>query len=212
MDRALAERRLFGGHFFDTSIVRRNILYLTGIVCGSEFAIKHAASEGRNLAQWGHRFHPVEMIYDDTFTAEVSRLLIEIAATLRILDDIAGSHVVAINFPVGNLLGPTGGTPMRLRDCCNKIIHARQLSFELGGGIMTYVDKNGEEVGECISYALPTILEMRGEQSGVELIAELDFMAFIKAATMVTYRYDDAIDELYEEPDAERDTTRSIKC
>ncbi|MCA8973031.1 MAG: hypothetical protein KDC95_24825, partial [Planctomycetes bacterium] len=77
---------------------------------------------------------------------------------------------------------------------------------------MTYVDKNGEEVGECISYALPTILEMRGEQSGVEWIAELDFMAFIKAATMVTYRYDDAIDELYEEPDAERDTTRSIKC
>jgi hypothetical protein len=47
--------------------------------------------------------HPLEMLFDDHCTAEVSRLLIEAAVTVRMLDDMAGHHVVGVNFTVVKL-------------------------------------------------------------------------------------------------------------
>ena len=201
MDKSKAASALFGGHWFDMASVRRNLLHLVGILAGSELVIMHMASEGRNLTGWDKRDHPLELLLDDHGTAEISRLLIDIAVTIRMLDDMAGPHVVSITFNVGELDEVESKQALTLREACNKIIHASNVQFDLGGGTTTYVNKDHEEITECVSYVRPTTLELRGDKVGKSWVAQLDIMAFVKAATMVTYRYDEALDELYKHRD-----------
>lgn len=198
MDRSKAATALFGGHWFDMNSTRRNLLYLSGILAGCENVIRYMAREGRNVEGWDQRDHPLELLFDDHCVGEISRLLIEVAVTIRMLDDMAGAHVVSIGFDIGTLDDGSGRRALSLREACNKIIHATSVAFDLGGGCTTYVSKAGEELTECITYVRPTTLELRGAKGDNVWSAELDIMPFIKAATMVTYRYDAALDELYE--------------
>lgn len=198
MEKSKAAEALYGGHWFDMGATRRNLMHFISMLAGCEFVMKQAALEGRNIEGWPKRSHPLEELYDDCFTSEASRLLIEVAVTIRMLDDMAGSHVVNVAANVGSIRTGEDLRPLTLREACNKIIHASQVSFNLGGGVTTYVNREGEEVGECISYALPDALELRGERGGLSWSAELDIVAFVKVAAVVTYRYEDALDELYE--------------
>jgi hypothetical protein len=198
MDRGKAANALFRGHWFDMNSARRNLLYLSSIFAGCEGVIKYMAHEGRNVEGWDERDHPLELLFDDHCTSEISRLLIEIAVTVRMLDDMAGPHVVSIGFKVGTFNQGRCDAALTLREACNKIIHATNVEFDFGGGVTTYVAKSGEELTECISYVRPTSLQLHGERAGEPWTAELDIMLFIKAATMVTYRYDKALDELHD--------------
>ena len=138
------------------------------------------------------------MLFDDHCTAEVSRLLIEVAITVRMLDDMAGHHVVGVNFTVGDIDEGSGLRPLTLREACNKIVHANNVEFDLGGGTTTFTDRMGDEVTECIVYLRPTSVVLRGNRGEQAWSAELQVFSFIKAATMVTYRYETALDELCE--------------
>ena len=198
IDEEKAAMALFGGHFFDMARSRVGLMQLASIFSGCESVIRQAAREGRNVAGWDERDHPLEMLFDDHSTAEVSRLLIEAAVTVRMLDDMAGQHVVGVDFSVGDIDEGSGRKPLTLREACNKIVHATHVEFDLGGGATTFIDKAGEEVTECIVYLRPTSVELRGTRANQSWSAELQVYAFIKAATMVTYRYEAALDELYE--------------
>jgi hypothetical protein len=198
IDEARAAKALFGGHFFDMARARIGLMQLASIFAGCEGVIREAAREGRNITGWNERDHPLEMLFDDHCTAEVSRLLIEAAVTVRMLDDMAGHHVVGVNFTVGDVDEGSGRKPLNLREACNKIVHATNVEFDLGGGMTTFVDKAGDEVMECIVYLRPTSVVLRGNRADQPWDAELQVYPFIKAATMVTYRYEAALHELYE--------------
>ena len=107
-------------------------------------------------------------------------------------------NIVSIDFPVGSVKEGTNHAVLSLREACNKIIHTKQIEFDVGGGLTTYIGKEQEEITECISYIRPSTLELRGKKSGNEWVADLEIMPFVKAATMVTYRYDDALEKYYE--------------
>jgi len=198
IDEAKAATALFGGHFFDMGRARIGLMQLASIFAGCEGVVREVAREGRNIAGWDERDHPLEMLFDDHCTAEVSRLLIEAAITVRMLDDMAGHHVVGVNFAIGDIDEGFGRRPLSLREACNKIVHATSVEFDLGGGATTFIDKAGEEVTECIVYLRPTSVELRGSRANQAWSAELQVYLFIKAATMVTYRYEAALDELHE--------------
>jgi hypothetical protein len=195
IDETKAATALFGGHFFDMGRARVGLMQLASIFAGCEGVIREVAREGRNISGWDEGDHPLEMLFDNRCTAEVSRLLIEAAVTVRMLDDMAGHHVVGVNFTVGDLDEGSGRRPLSLREACNKIVHATNVEFDLGGGTTTFTDKAGEEVTECIVYLRPTSVELRGNWEDRAWSAELQVYAFIKAATMVTFRYEAALDE-----------------
>jgi hypothetical protein len=163
-------------------------MHLLGMFAGCEFSMRQIEQEEVSFQRRNRKSHPLQELYDDHFVPEVSRILIQTAAAIRLLDDMAGSAVVAVTFPVGELVTAKKKTTLTIREACNKIIHASFVKFDLGRLSDTQID-----------FARPTTVELQGRKNKAKWTARLQIVQFVTAAAIVTYRYDEALDELHPE-------------
>jgi len=104
-------------------------------------------------------------------TSEVFRRLIALAVTLRSSLDEFGREPVDV---VGKLMvdnTPSQSTDLKLREACNKVIHAESVEFHPGAGV---VDRD--------TLPLSSVLEIWGTHHGKRWRVDLDVFAFLNAA------------------------------
>jgi len=114
----------------------------------------------------GEGFDPIYKI-QDVEEDEITRLLLNLAITARVIDDRQDRVLERVGSNCGQLEKNGGGQDveiLNLRDACNKIIHAKKVRFDVG-----------EDAGQ--SYLNPFIY-LYGEQNGKSWKATIDIIAF----------------------------------
>ncbi len=106
--------------------------------------------------------------------SELSRRLIALAVTIRNIDE-GGWLRNAKDPPVGTLIPderqPDSSEPLKLREACNKLVHAQDVDFFPG------VDDMDEDT------PISHIIELWGSKRGKRWIATLDLFKFVEAAS-----------------------------
>ncbi|MEQ5816794.1 hypothetical protein J3362_14855 [Marinobacter sp. NFXS11] len=116
---------------------------------------------------------------------KVPKLLISIAATLRIKNDDGGWHSNNRR-PVGRLspdlrgTSPTDDIPLTLREACNKIIHATRVHYDV-----EEVDRF-ESIGRKSGYLNPWVY-LYGTKGKKDWKATLNVTAFCKCSLETTF-------------------------
>lgn len=98
---------------------------------------------------------------------EITRILLSVAITARVIDDLANGVFDFVAEDCGNLEQGSKSKPLSLREACNKIIHASKIRFDV------------EDNGAGQAYVTPFIY-LYGEKSGVEWRATLDVLKFAR--------------------------------
>jgi hypothetical protein len=121
--------------------------------------------------------HDAAELHDPIFAlqevedSEISRILLAVAITARVLDDANERVLNEIAGECGTLLQdmrePENSVPLSLREACNKIIHASKLR----------VDLENNDRGR--SYLQP-FLYLYGQRNRIDWKATLDVIAFAK--------------------------------
>ena len=108
---------------------------------------------------------------------EITRLLVNIAATVRIVQDRDKDYFRKVKTRCGyfipDVARPRKREPLSLREACNKIIHARKFNFD----VRPIPVRDGEYVGP--QNALRPFMHLYGEQNSVTWKAALDIVAFV---------------------------------
>ncbi|MHB1334101.1 MAG: hypothetical protein ACYCY1_16040 [Sulfuriferula sp.] len=116
----------------------------------------------------GEGFDPIYKI-QDVEEDEITRLLLNLAITARVIDDRQDRVLERVGSNCGQL-EKNGGSQnvetLNLRDACNKIIHAKKIRFDV------------EEIAGQ-SYLNPFIY-LYGEQNGKDWKVTIDIVAFSK--------------------------------
>lgn len=157
------------GHLFDPSVVRRELWQLLLIFLADKpFTVlsEEAGHEGVSLGALQAEFAD----------HEITRILMNSAITLRILDDRDGGvfqHVA----PCGELSTNGQTEPLSLREACNKIVHASRVNFD--------VERlDGKPLDG--SYGWPTFLRptvyLYGNRQRADWRAALDVIAYVHGA------------------------------
>jgi len=97
--------------------------------------------------------------------SEISRILLTVAITARVIDDLHQNPFAFIGGSCGVLEDGQGEKPLSMRDAMNKIIHATSIHFD--------VDQNEE--GQ--QYVNPTIY-LYGDKNGSRWKATMDVLEF----------------------------------
>lgn len=150
------------GHFPNTSNTLLELYrLLTLFLASKSFAALRANYPGEG-------FDPIYKI-QEVENDEITRLLLSLAITARVIDDREGRVFELIGSNCGQIEKDvrTGDVEiLDLREACNKIIHAKKVRGDIG--------KEGEH-----SYLNPFIY-LHGEQNGKIWKANLDIIAFSK--------------------------------
>jgi len=150
------------GHFPNTSNTVLELHRLLSIFLAS----KNFAALRTNFP--GEGFDPIFQI-QDVEDDEVTRLLLTLAITARVIDDRQGQILDRVGSNCGKLeknIGEPIDEILSLREACNKIIHAKKIRFDV-------------EVDAGQSYLNPFIY-LYGEHNGKNWKATLDVVAFSK--------------------------------
>jgi hypothetical protein len=94
-------------------------------------ALKDAVAHFKSSGGPQYCTHPQERLRNELFHSQATKLLIETAIYMRILDDrFHGEYPLEIDFTCGTLVDKEiNKTPLTLREACNKIIHATSFDF-----------------------------------------------------------------------------------
>ena len=103
---------------------------------------------------------------------EITRILLAVAITARVIDDRQNKVFDAISESCGTLVDvvatPGEESPLSLREACNKIIHAQKIRFDLS------------ETDAHQTYLNPLIYLYGQRQNGAEWKATLNVIEFAK--------------------------------
>ena len=150
------------GHFPNTSNTLLELHRLLALFLAS----KSFASLRTNYP--GEGFDPIYKI-QEVEDDEITRLLLSLAITARVIDDREGRVFELVGSNCGQLEKDVGTTDVEildLREACNKIIHAKKVRGD--------VEEDGGQ-----TYLNPLIY-LYGEQNGKSWRAALDIVAFSK--------------------------------
>lgn len=117
----------------------------------------------------GEGFDPIYKI-QEVEEDEITRLLLNLAITARVIDDREGHALERLSSNCGQLnsnLENEDTEVLGLREACNKIIHAKKIRTDM------------EENATGQAYFNPVIY-LYGEQNGMSWKATLDIVAFSK--------------------------------
>jgi hypothetical protein len=124
-----------------------------------------------------HPFSQLRSYFEQT---EASRLMISIAATVRsTLDSAIDTETLGklLSPPVGTLIQdtdkPTQTKPLSLRECCNKILHADLIHFDL------------TEAKEWHKQAINPVMYLYGVHRRRAWKATIDILKFVELAYWV---------------------------
>ena len=118
---------------------------------------------------------PFRQMLDEHEESLITQLLIETAVLIRMKDDLfQQQHGIATDSTkniVGTLRNPataTAGSPLHLREACNKTIHAKLINFDL--------------VGEPHAHDryLQPMVHLHGEQRGTKWKAAIDIPKWVE--------------------------------
>lgn len=98
---------------------------------------------------------------------EITRILLSVAITARVIDDLADGVFDFVAEDCGTLEQANIKKPLSLREACNKIIHATKIRFDV------------EHNASGQAYVTPYIY-LYGNKNGVEWRATLDVLEFAR--------------------------------
>lgn len=150
------------GHFPNTSNTVLELHRLLSLFLAS----KSFAALRTNFP--GEGFDPIFQI-QEVEEDEITRLLLTLAVTARVIDDRQGHVLERVGSNCGKLkknIDEHDDEILSLREACNKIIHAKKIHFDLE-----------EDAGQ--SYLNPFIY-LYGDHNGKSWKATLDIVAFSK--------------------------------
>lgn len=111
---------------------------------------------------------------------EITRILLSVAVTARVVDDREGRVFELVAGPCGVLAETKDGknteVELTLREACNKIIHAKKIRFDV------------DETDEHQSYINPTIYLYGIRSNGLEWKATIDVIKFAEEYVSVVCR------------------------
>ena len=162
------------GFFFDGETIRPDLYRLLSCFYASADFARLAVRQGSR--------EKVAELAGDYQEFEVTRLLVTIAATVRVVLDRDRDVVPRVKTKCGSIVANAGSRenkPLSLRDACNKIIHAKKFNFDvrkirIRDGHMTR-----------IKYALNPVMHLYGEQDRVPWKATLDILGFVACTTVL---------------------------
>lgn len=129
--------------------------------------IEAAAGHAAELHDPLYRLQQVE-------EGEISRILLTLAITARVVDDANNRALDLVAGACGTLVpdtrNPADSRPLELREACNKLIHAERRRFDI------------EHTEDGRPYFTPT-LYLYGAQGRLQWKATLDVIAFAKEYT-----------------------------
>ena len=162
------------GFFFDEDTLRLDLYRLLSCFYASADFARLALREGSR--------EKVAELAGDYQEFEVTRLLVTIAATVRVVQDRDKDIVPNVKTKCGSLFPDAGSRkskPLSLRDACNKIIHARKFNFD----VRKIRIRDGHITR--IQHALNPVMHLYGEQDGVHWKATLDILGFVACTTVL---------------------------
>lgn len=157
------------GFFFDVQSFRLDLYRLLSCFFASaEFARLRARLRYEKVADIGDEFEEYE----------VTRLLVNIAAKVRMIQDRDMEHPWNLTGSCGkftpDLSKPRRREDLSLREACNKIIHAKHFKFD----IKKLKVRDGEYTGTVT--ALRPYIHLYGEKQDVSWKATLNIVEFSK--------------------------------
>jgi hypothetical protein len=124
--------KVLEGHRLEASHLRQDLIWLYALFAAMGPAMADGALRG-GIDDEGKEplsFDPLAQVYTESFEPAVTRLLLQTAATLRVMDDHAGLDLGDPRYEVGQVQFDGGkAKPLVLRTACNKIIHLDRLEF-----------------------------------------------------------------------------------
>ena len=161
------------GFFFDPHAFRRSLYRLAcSFFASAEFGRLGRASDTEPLSE----------LLGEHQEDEISRLLVGIAATVRVIQDRDGGQSSVFHLPCGRLISDVSSKQselLTLREACNKIIHAKRFNFD------AKPLPPSEAQLPNPTYVLRPVLHLYGTLRRVEWKAELAIVEFIRAAAIL---------------------------
>lgn len=158
------------GFFFDMQAFRLDLYrLLCGFFSSGEFARLSRAPATEPLAELAAEYQE----------SEITRLLVSVAATIRVIQDRDQSAIKQLAAHCGYLMPDLKSSkmkePLTIREACNKIIHATRFNFDVKALPMT------ERGLPNPTHTLRPLLHLYGKQRSTEWKAELNILQFTMA-------------------------------
>jgi hypothetical protein len=157
------------GFFFDVQAFRLDLYrLLSAFLSTAEYARLSRGIETERLSDLAIEFQE----------AEITRLLVTVAATVRVIQDREGAPAKKFAGVCGHLFPDVGSKlkePLSLREACNKIIHAKRFNFDAKP--LPVADRGLPNP----TYTLRPLLHLYGNQRSTEWKAELNVLQFVLA-------------------------------
>ena len=158
------------GLFFDQPTFRRDLYRLAcAFFASADFARLGRAADDE----------PVSALAAEHQEDEISRLLVTIAATVRVIQDRDATASRSLQISCGRLLPNLANAkevePLSLREACNKIIHATKFNFDIKPL------PHSERQLPNPTHVLRPLLHLYGKQRNAHWKAELNVIHFVRA-------------------------------
>jgi hypothetical protein len=185
-DKESKSSKVLEGHRLETSNLRLDLLWLYALFFAMPPAMVQAASRGGMSKENGPQsFDPLAQLYEDNFEPLVTRLLVQSAITLRVMDDHASLKLNDPKFKVGQIqFSGRNAKPLSLRESCNKIIHLDKLEFK-------YETLDGKNREPRIVYAEPS-LALHGGHGRESWRANLSIPSYVQEGLFAARLFGDA--------------------
>lgn len=160
------------GHFFDPAVVRRELwLLLLTFLADKQLAILTEEDSRGSYA--------LASLHSEFWEDEVTRVLMNSAITLRILDDRDGG-VLQHAEPCGELQTRGLTEALTFREACNKIVHAARVNFDI-----ERLDGYPLDGPTTQPVFMNPKIYLYGARQGAEWRAALDVIAYVRGAAQV---------------------------
>ena len=158
------------GFFFDRNLFRLDLYRL--ITC-----FYSSITFAENIED--HDFDSIKVLQSDFEESEITRLLVNIAVTARIMDDRENNVTSGLSCECGELISdlskPSNTTSLSLREAYNKIIHAKKFNWDVDN-----LDKEDETLPYPTTRYLTPRMYLYGSKGEREWKATLDIEKFVK--------------------------------
>ena len=160
------------GHLFDPAFVRRELWQLLLIFLADKPLLALSMAEPADG-------HTLDGLHNEFCEDEITRILMNSAISLRILDDRDGG-VLQRAAACGELHINGQSEPLSFREACNKIVHATRVNFDIER-------LDGEPLADPVGE--PTFLNPKiylyGARNGTEWKAVLNIASYVHGAIQV---------------------------
>lgn len=163
------------GFFFDPSSFRLDLYRLiSAFYTTREFARVSRVSDS----------HPILRLAEEFQENEITRLLISIAGTARVIQDREHHMKSMFDAPCGDLRADTrlrSSVPLTVREACNKVIHAARFNFD------AKPLPKSERSLPYPTYTLNPTIHLYGHQRKVPWKARLDVEKFVSRCALLIH-------------------------